>query len=56
MEARERGVAGAQASYDYLWSFIGTGESYCATSETTNLPYLACRAGFALDPYPQSAK
>jgi hypothetical protein len=56
MEARERGGAGAQAAYDYLWSFIGTGESYCATSETTNLPYLACRAGFALDPYPQSAR
>jgi hypothetical protein len=52
MEARDRGVAGAQAAYDYLWSFIGTGESYCATSATTNLPYLACRAGFALDPYP----
>jgi hypothetical protein len=52
MEARERGGAGAQAAYDYLWSVIGTGESYCATSGTTNLPYLACRAGFALDPYP----
>jgi len=55
MEARERGNAGAQAAYDYLWSFIGTGESYCATSGTTNLPYLTCRAGFALDPYPVAA-
>ena len=56
MEARERGGAGAQSAYDYLWSFIGTGESYCPTSQATNLPYLACRAGFALDPYPEPAR
>ena len=56
MEARERGGAGAQAAYDYLWTFIGTGDSYCATSGTTNLPYLACRAGFALDPYPSPTR
>jgi all-beta uncharacterized protein/VCBS repeat protein len=52
MEARERGGAGAQAAYDYLWTFIGTGKAYCSTNGTTSEPYLACRAGFALDPYP----
>ena len=54
IEARERGGAGAQEAYDYLWPFIGTGQSYCATNGTTNEPFLACRAGFALDPYPAS--
>lgn len=54
MEARERGGAGAQAAYDYLWPFIGTEVSYCSTNGTTNVPFLACRAGFALDPYPAS--
>src|SRR5262249_47700810 len=52
MEARERGGAGAQAAYDYLWPFIGTGAAFCATNQTTSVPFLACRAGFALDPYP----
>src|SRR5499427_7805542 len=55
MEARERGSAGAQEAYDYLWPFIGTGQSFCGTNGTANEPYLACRAGFALDPYPMSA-
>jgi hypothetical protein len=55
IEARERGGAGAQEAYDYLWPFIGTGQSYCATNGTTNEPFLACRAGFALDPYPATA-
>ena len=54
MEAMERGGSGAQAAYDYLWSFIGTGSSYCSTNGTSNVPFLACRAGFALDPYPSS--
>lgn len=52
MEARERGGTGAQGAYDYLWPFIGTAASYCPTNGSTNLPFLACRAGFALDPYP----
>jgi hypothetical protein len=52
MEARERGRAGAQGALDYLWTYIGTGTAYCPTNGTTNVPYLACRAGFALDPYP----
>jgi len=55
MEARERGGAGAQGAYDFLWPFIGTGQAYCATNGTTIEPFLACRAGFALDPYPASA-
>ena len=41
IEARERGGAGAQEAYDYLWPFIGTGQSYCATNGTTNEPFLA---------------
>jgi all-beta uncharacterized protein len=52
IEARERGGTDAQAAYDYLWPFIGTGTSYCPTNGTTSEPFLACRAGFALDPYP----
>jgi hypothetical protein len=52
MEARERGGTGAQAAYDYLWPYIGTAASYCPTNGSNNLPFLACRAGFALDPYP----
>jgi len=52
MEARERGGAGAPAAYDYLWPFIGTDISFCATNNSNNVPFLACRAGFALDPYP----
>lgn len=54
MEARERGGAGAQAAYDYLWPFLGAGTSYCSTNGSNNVPFLACRAGFALDPYPSS--
>src|SRR5262245_3988364 len=52
MEARERGAAGAQAAYDYLWPFIATGTAFCSTNNLSDVPYLACRAGFALDPYP----
>ena len=55
IEARERGGAGAQEACDYLWPFIGTGQAYCATNGTTNEPFLACRAGFAVDPYPAAA-
>src|SRR5262249_831421 len=55
MEARERGGAGAQAAYDYLWPFIGTGAEFCSTNNSSNVPYLACRAGFAMDPYPAVA-
>lgn len=54
MEARERGRAGAQGALDYLWTSLGTGAAYCPTNGTTSVPYLACRAGFALDPYPSS--
>jgi hypothetical protein len=54
IEARERGRAGAQGALDYLWTYIGNGTAYCSTNGTTNEPYLACRAGFALDSYPSS--
>jgi hypothetical protein len=56
MEARERGGGGAQSAYDYLWPYIGTGASYCSTNGTTSVPFLACRAGFALDPYPTAGE
>src|SRR5262249_39331474 len=53
MEARERGGAGAQGAYEYLWPFIGHDLVPCETPlGLTSEPYLACRAGFALDPYP----
>ena len=52
MEAQERGGTGAQGAYDYLWPYIGSAASYCPTNGSNNLPFLSCRAGFALDPYP----
>jgi len=56
IEARERGGAGAQAAYDYLWAYIGTGQAYCPTNGTTSVPFLACRAGFAVDQYPSAPR
>jgi hypothetical protein len=46
----ESGWSGAQGAYDYLWPFIGATDSYCPDGGP-KIPYLACRAGWALDFY-----
>jgi len=49
----EAGWTGAQGAYDFLWPYIGTTVTYCATGPSQ--PDLSCRAGWALDFYPASA-
>ena len=46
----ESGWSGAQGAYDYLWPFIGAANTYCPNGGP-EIPYLACRAGWALDFY-----
>lgn len=48
----ESGWSGAQGAYDYLWPFIGVTDTYCPDGGA-DIPYLACRAGWALDFYPK---
>jgi len=45
----QNGWPGAQASYDYLWPFIGSTPTGCVNQGGVNLPDLTCRAGWALD-------
>ena len=44
----EAGWSGAQAAYDFLFPFIGSTNTFCATFGPDK-PDLACRAGWALD-------
>jgi hypothetical protein len=44
----ESGWSGAQGAYDYLWPFIGAANTHCP-SGGPDIPFLACRAGWALD-------
>jgi putative Ig domain-containing protein len=48
--------AGAQASYDYLYPFIGENKSACSIAfggdGSADRSDLACRAGWAIDKYP----
>jgi len=44
----ESGWSGAQGAYDYLWPFIGAANTYCPNGGP-EIPFLACRAGWALD-------
>jgi hypothetical protein len=46
----ENGWSGARGAYDYLWPFIGTASAHCPNGGP-DIPYLACRAGWALDFY-----
>ena len=48
----ESGWSGAQGAYDYLWPFIGAANTHCPNGGP-DIPYLACRAGWAIDFYPK---
>ena len=48
MRAVQTGQPRAQEAYDYLFPFIGTAPSFCA-SDGVEIPDLACRAGWAVD-------
>ncbi|HVD91198.1 MAG TPA: hypothetical protein VNC21_02905, partial [Vicinamibacterales bacterium] len=49
MRAIQSGAPRAQEAYDYLFPFIGTAPSYCASDGATTFSDLACRAGWAID-------
>lgn len=52
----EGGWSGAQGAYDYLFPFIGIQNAACSfVADGSDRPDLACRAGWALDFYPNPA-